>query len=65
MLHETTAATRWDARSYPIALFDEFRTQAPKNSRAWVRAVVHSVCDQSDTNSIRAQYVRVVDALSV
>jgi putative transposase len=36
----------------------------PKASWPWVRALLHSVYDQPDTESVHAQYDRVVDALA-
>ncbi len=39
-------------------------SQTPKNSWPWVRALLHSVYDQPDADSVHAQYDRVIDALS-
>lgn len=36
----------------------------PKSSWPWVRTLLHSVFDQPDTESIAAQYVRIIDALA-
>jgi putative transposase len=36
----------------------------PKSSWPWVRTLLHSVYDQPDTDSVAAQYDRIVDALS-
>ncbi len=36
----------------------------PKNSWGWVKALLHSIYDQPDAESVHAQYDRVVDALS-
>ena len=36
----------------------------PKNSWGWVKALLHSIYDQPDAESVHAQYDRVVDALT-
>ncbi|MEV6772527.1 IS256 family transposase [Nocardia sp. NPDC051030] len=36
----------------------------PKSSWPWVRTLLHSVFDQADTESVAAQYDRMLDALS-
>ncbi|WP_196760400.1 transposase, partial [Mycobacterium avium] len=36
----------------------------PKSSWPWVRTLLHSVYDQPDTDSVAAQYDRIVDALA-
>ena len=36
----------------------------PKSSWPWVRTLLHSVYDQPDSDSVAAQYDRIVDALS-
>src|ERR671917_802825 len=36
----------------------------PKASWPWVRALLHSVYDQPDANSVHAQFDRVLDALA-
>jgi putative transposase len=36
----------------------------PKSSWPWVRALLHSVCDQLDASAVHAQYDRVLDALT-
>ncbi len=36
----------------------------PKNSWGWVKALLHSVYDQPDTDAVHAQFDRVVDALT-
>ena len=36
----------------------------PKSAWGWVRALLHSVYDQPDANSVCAQFDRVLDALS-
>ena len=36
----------------------------PKSSWPWVRTLLHSVFDQPDTESVAAQYDRIIDALS-
>ena len=36
----------------------------PKASWPWVRALLHSVYDQPDANSVHAQFDRVLDALT-
>ncbi|MDP8907521.1 MAG: IS256 family transposase [Chloroflexota bacterium] len=36
----------------------------PKSSWAWVKALLHSVYDQADAASVRAQFDRVADALA-
>jgi putative transposase len=36
----------------------------PKFSRPWVRTLVHSVFDQTDAQSVGAQYDRITDALA-
>ena len=36
----------------------------PKSSWPWVRTLLHSVYDQPDTESVAAQYDRIVDALT-
>ena len=36
----------------------------PKSSRAWVKALLHSVYDQADAASVHAQFDRVADALA-
>jgi putative transposase len=36
----------------------------PKASWPWVRTLLHSVFDQPDTQSVAAQYDRIIDALS-
>jgi len=36
----------------------------PKSSCPWVRTLLHSVFDQPDTESVAAQYDRIVDALA-
>jgi putative transposase len=36
----------------------------PKNSWGWVKALLHSIYDQPDTESVHAQFDRVVDALT-
>jgi len=38
--------------------------KTPKSSWPWVRTLLHSVFDQPDTESVAAQYDRIVDALS-
>jgi putative transposase len=35
----------------------------PKSSRGWVKALLHSVYDQPDDESVHAQFDRVLDAL--
>ncbi len=39
-------------------------SQTPKNSWGWVKALLHSVYDQPDADSVHAQFDRVVDALT-
>lgn len=36
----------------------------PKASWPWVRTLLHSVFDQSDPESVAAQFDRIIDALS-
>ncbi|TPG15894.1 IS256 family transposase [Pedococcus bigeumensis] len=36
----------------------------PKSSWGWVKALLHSIYDQPDTDAVHAQFDRVVDALS-
>ena len=36
----------------------------PKNAWGWVKALLHSVYDQPDTDAVHAQFDRVLDALS-
>ena len=36
----------------------------PKSSWGWVKALLHSIYDQPDTEAVHAQFDRVVDALS-
>jgi len=36
----------------------------PKSSWPWVKALLHSVYDQPDAESVHAQFDRVVDALT-
>lgn len=36
----------------------------PKSSWPWVRTLLHSVFDQADTESVAAQYDRILDALA-
>jgi putative transposase len=35
----------------------------PKNSWGWVKALLHSIYDQPDTDAVHAQFDRVIDAL--
>ena len=35
----------------------------PKSARGWVRALLHSVYDQPDSDSVHAQFGRVIEAL--
>jgi transposase-like protein len=37
---------------------------APKSSWGWVKALLHSIYDQPDAESVHAQFDRVVDALA-
>jgi len=36
----------------------------PKSSGPWVRTLLHSVFDQPDSESVGAQYDRIIDALA-
>lgn len=36
----------------------------PKSPGPWVRTLLHSVFDQADTESVAAQYDRMLDALT-
>ncbi len=36
----------------------------PKSSWGWVKALLHSIYDQPDTDAVHAQFDRVVDALT-
>ena len=36
----------------------------PKSSWGWVKALLHSIYDQPDTEAVHAQFDRVVDALT-
>lgn len=36
----------------------------PKSSWPWVRTLLHSVCDQLYSESVAAQYDRIIDALA-
>ena len=36
----------------------------PKSSWGWVKALLHSVYDQPDTEAVHAQFDRIVDALA-
>ena len=36
----------------------------PKSSWPWVRTLLHSVFDQPDSESVAAQYDRIIDALA-
>ncbi len=36
----------------------------PKSSWGWVKALLHSVYDQPDTDAVQAQFDRIVDALT-
>ena len=36
----------------------------PKSSWGWVKALLHSVYDQPDTDAVHAQYDRILDALT-
>ncbi|GAA3698463.1 IS256-like element IS1081 family transposase [Microlunatus aurantiacus] len=38
-------------------------SQTPKNSWGWVKALLHSIYDQPDTDAVHAQFDRVIDAL--
>jgi putative transposase len=35
----------------------------PKSAWGWVKALLHSVCDQPDTDAVQAQFDRILDAL--
>jgi hypothetical protein len=45
-------------------LRDQLDGRHPKASWPWVRTLLHSVYDQPDSDSVAAQYDRIVDALS-
>lgn len=36
----------------------------PKSSWGWVKALLHSIYDQADSDAVHAQFDRVVDALA-
>ena len=58
----TLAGTSWQrCRTHYAA---NLMSATPKSSWGWVKALLHSVYDQPDTDAVHAQFDRIIDALT-